>query len=137
MALSARPRRTVLVVDDEPSVVRALSLGLPRFGYDAIGAADLAGAMTVLEFNHVDAAIVDIHLIGQSGLDVLVYVRNLPDRTPADLPILMFTGMSELSEDEEDVIRRHEAYVHYKLGGLAPLVATLDKLFPGPALAAA
>ncbi len=62
----------ILVVDDEPSVVRTLSGFLARAGYDVVTAGSSADALGLLEAPEpVDAVVSDVLMPGMNG--VLLY----------------------------------------------------------------
>lgn len=63
-------RVRVLVVDDEPSICKALTIALHRAGYDAIFALSGEEAMTRLRAEHVDVLVVDLRMPDMRG-DVL------------------------------------------------------------------
>ncbi len=69
-------QRSLLVVDDDSAIRRLMSAALQQTGYQVMTAADseVAFAMlTMLAQNHrpLDAIIIDLHLPGSSGLDLL------------------------------------------------------------------
>ena len=80
--------KTVLIVDDDPVVGRALGALLTRSGcYPAIartGADALHQAQGA-----VAAAVVDIHLPDMNGLDLTLQLRG---RLGADVPIFVLSG---------------------------------------------
>jgi two-component system response regulator RegA len=82
--------RTVLVVDDEDSVRRALRELLGARGYDVHCAHDLRSALAALEAGPVDAAVVDQNLRGKlgdrSGLDVV------DELSRAGVRVVVYTG---------------------------------------------
>ena len=55
-------RVRVLVVDDEPSICRALALALTRCGYETVTAQSGDGALAVLQSRHVDVLLVDFRI---------------------------------------------------------------------------
>ena len=67
---------TVLVVDDEPQVCEVLQTWLSRSGFDVLAAADVPEAIGHLESGEIGVMVADIHMPGQSGLDLLAYVRD-------------------------------------------------------------
>lgn len=71
LAHSAAP--LVLVVDDETTICRALTIALRRAGYDARTAETAEAAQMVLQTQVVDAMIVDLLLPDQRG-DILFEV---------------------------------------------------------------
>jgi DNA-binding response OmpR family regulator len=123
----------LLVVDDELAIREWLRRALGALGYDVLDAADAGSAMRTLQSTRIDAAILDLRLMGHSGLDVLEYIRFRADL--AQLPVVILTGVSHLSEAEEEVIRLHRAYVLYKpeaVDGIASLLARVTQ--PGAAV---
>ena len=66
---------TVLVVDDEPNILRSLSSALSRRGYDVLTAA--TGAEGVRKLSEaVDAVLLDVRLPDFDGLKVLRKIRE-------------------------------------------------------------
>ncbi|WP_420452693.1 response regulator [Ilumatobacter sp.] len=78
---------TIFVVEDEPSFVEALTLGLTREGFTVESAAD--GAEALARFDEVapDLVLLDVMLPKVSGIDVC---RQLRKRT--QVPIIMVTA---------------------------------------------
>lgn len=59
----------ILVVDDDPAVVRALSGHLARAGYDVVAAGSAVDALATLDQTEpVDAVVSDILMPGMNGL---------------------------------------------------------------------
>ena len=69
----------VLVVDDEPQILRALAANLRARGYEV----DLAGtgeaALTLAQRHRPDAVILDLGLPGMDGLEVIRGLRGWTD----------------------------------------------------------
>jgi two-component system, OmpR family, KDP operon response regulator KdpE len=83
--MSAPPIR-VLVVDDEPQILRALRAALKGHGYDVQTAADGEEALDALALHPPDIVILDLVMPGKSGFDVVREVRGWSQsaqRTPA------------------------------------------------------
>ena len=119
-------RRTVLAVDDEPSILQWLTRSLAAHDYSVLTAENTAAARDILTREKVDAVILDARLIRDSGLQVLEYVRS--NKTLAELPVIVLTGALQLTKDEEQMIVQNRAYVFYKPQALAVIAATLDRL---------
>jgi DNA-binding response OmpR family regulator len=80
-----RPR--ILLVEDEPSIARAVAYGLDREGFDVeVAGAGEEGLERALE-EPFDVLVLDLMLPGISGLDVCRTIRQR-----SDLPILMLTA---------------------------------------------
>jgi two-component system, NtrC family, response regulator AtoC len=63
----------VLVVDDEPSICKALSMALSRAGYDAIAAQSGESALAIIRNEHVDVLLLDLRIPDMRG-DVIFEV---------------------------------------------------------------
>ncbi len=93
-------RLTILVVDDEPSVLLTYSMILRHSGYRVIGVATAREAKVVLEEQRFDMLVCDLALEGsRSGLEVLEFARALYPGIPA----VLLTGYAtrELGEETE------------------------------------
>ena len=66
----------VLVVDDEPQILRALSINLRARGYEVDLAPDGERALDVAARNHPDAVVLDLGLPGIGGVDVIRGLRG-------------------------------------------------------------
>lgn len=66
----------VLVVDDEPSIVKLVVAYLKPEGYDVFTAADGASALKAARAYRPDIVILDIMLPGMDGLEVLQQLRR-------------------------------------------------------------
>jgi len=110
----------VLVVDDEPQIVRALKVVLREAGFEPVPAETGSQALDLAAVRPPDAAIVDLVL---PDLDGIAVTRTL--REWSDMPILVLSAVGE----EEQKVRALEAgaddYVT-KPFGTRELVARLN-----------
>jgi len=83
----------VLVVDDEPQFLRALSTNLRGAGYDVATATTAAEAMSAAGLRPPDAIVLDLLLPDGTGTDVC---REL--RTWTDAPIVLVSAVGDESE---------------------------------------
>ncbi len=72
-ALPLPQRRRVLIVDDEPSICRALTIALSRGGYDAAAAHSGESAHSMLQADHYDVLVLDLRIPDVRG-DVLFHL---------------------------------------------------------------
>lgn len=68
---------TILVVDDEPEIRRALSRVLSGKGYRVIAAASAANALAIMKTEHIDVLLSDIDMPGMTGIELATEVRRL------------------------------------------------------------
>lgn len=66
----------ILIVDDEPQILRALRAGLAAQGYEVIGASDGEEALDKASTELPDAVILDLNLPRKSGLEVCRELRQ-------------------------------------------------------------
>ena len=83
-------KKSILIVEDEPSIAEVVSLYLERAGYQTRHAADGRTAMTLAEEKIPDLAIIDIMLPEIDGLSLTRWLRNR-----SNLPIILLTARRE------------------------------------------
>ena len=88
-------RRTVLVVDDEPTIAEVVSRYLERAGYSAATAADGLEAIRVAGERRPDLVVLDLMLPGIDGLEVL---RRLREGEGARTPVILLTAKGEQND---------------------------------------
>ncbi len=86
----------VLVVDDEPPIVRAVAANLRARGYQAQTAGNAAVALAAVELEQPDCIVLDLGLPDLHGLEVL---RRLRSWTP--VPVVVLTA----ADSEHDKIK--------------------------------
>ena len=75
-------RRRLLLVEDDPTLRRALSFNLAREGYDVAAAADGESALEAARSDRLDLILLDVMLPGMSGVEVLRVLRREGVSTP-------------------------------------------------------
>ena len=113
---SAAPALRVLVVDDAAAYRQAVSRALAKIpGVVVAGiAADLATARRKIEAGEIDAVTIDVNLAGESGLDL---VRWLRERLPGVVPILVTSGETEGARTAVDALLLGAAGIVLKPSG--------------------
>ena len=88
----------IIVVDDEPHIVRAISLKFTRAGFEVHGAPDAEAGLELLHRVPASLLITDFTMPGMNGAELVRRVRA--DAKLADLPVIMLTARGfELEED--------------------------------------
>ena len=90
----------VLVVDDEPQIVRGLKIILRSAGYTVEAAQNKAEAMAALASRPPDALVLDLVLPDGAGVDVCREVRSW-----SRLPIVVLSAVG----DEREKVRALDA----------------------------
>ena len=93
MTENPAPRGEIFVVDDDPGVRDTLSLVLTAGGYQVICFADGAALLSVARSRTPACILLDVHIPGKSGLDILKELHG--EDYPA--PIFMISGQGDIA----------------------------------------
>jgi two-component system phosphate regulon response regulator PhoB len=92
-------KKTVLVVDDEPSIREMVGFALERAGFEPQGAADAQEAMARIADQPPALILLDWMLPDLSGVDLARRLKK--DEVTSPIPIIMLTAKTE----ENDKVR--------------------------------
>jgi FixJ family two-component response regulator len=92
MAEKLHSRGEIFVVDDDPAVRETLSLILSAGGYQVICFADGAALLSVARTRYPSCILLDVHIPGKSGLDILKELQA--EDYPA--PIFIISGQGDI-----------------------------------------
>ena len=84
--------RTVLVVDDEPFILRSLSFVLERAGYRVLQARDGEDALEKLRDHRPPVCILDVMMPKRNGYEVCEVVKGDPDLRGTHVILLTAKG---------------------------------------------
>ncbi len=86
--------KRILLVDDEPMVLRVMSLALKKGGYQVDVAVDGEDALAKIEASCPDVLITDIEMPRMTGQQLCQHIQEtMPDRK---FPILILTSLTAL-----------------------------------------
>ena len=122
---------TILIVDDDAALRRALATALTDLGHQAAQAADGEAALAWLSRHPADAVLLDLRMPGMDGMDVLRRIRARPDAPP----VAVLTAVPT-SENTIEAMRLGAADHLAKPIGRDGLRALLDRMLPGAAVPA-
>ncbi|SMX29547.1 Transcriptional regulatory protein WalR [Pelagimonas phthalicica] len=88
----------VLVIEDEPNIIEAISFILSREGWHVATHSNGEDAAEIVRSRAPDVLILDVMLPGRSGYDILRELRG--DAATENLPVLMLTARGQ-SKDRE------------------------------------
>jgi two-component system, OmpR family, KDP operon response regulator KdpE len=80
----------ILVVDDEPAILRVVAANLRARGYEALTAATGEDALTVIEAQQPDCIVLDLGLPDVGGLEVLARLRGW-----TTMPVVILTAVDD------------------------------------------
>jgi DNA-binding response OmpR family regulator len=102
--MAAESNGTVLVVDDEPTIVEIVARYIERAGYETYQAADGPEALRLAELHRPDLVVLDVMLPGLDGIGVM---RRLQERPGKRVAVILLTARGE--ENDRLIGLRHGA----------------------------
>jgi DNA-binding response OmpR family regulator len=89
----------ILVVDDEPRILRFIRLSLSAQGFDVVTASRGEDALKMITIEKPDLMILDIFMPGLDGFDVLQQLRKLEENEGlTHLPVIVVSARSSVAE---------------------------------------
>jgi two-component system KDP operon response regulator KdpE len=101
----------ILVVDDEPAILRTLAIGLRAHGHEVLTAADGRTALDAIREDDPDLVILDLGLPDLSGVDVLKQLRSW-----TKLPVIVLSARTESTDKVEALDVGADDYVTKPFG---------------------
>ena len=118
------PVRTLLVVDDSPTVRQLVELNLKKIpGVRVIHAADGKEALELVGSEKPSLVLSDINMPNMNGLELVAAIRAL-DKT---LPIVLITTKGDPGDADKGLAAGANAYITKPING-AQLVETVRSL---------
>jgi DNA-binding response OmpR family regulator len=114
---------TVLVVDDDPAIRLLCRVNLELDGHTVAEAATLDDAREIIVDDSFDLVILDVHVAGGDGRDLLAELRT----TKPELPVALLTG----SADRNELLRTGADALIPKPFTLEELRGTVEQLSRG------
>ena len=88
----------IIVCDDEPHIVRAISLKFARAGFDVQGASDAESCLELMRRHHPALLITDYTMPGMNGAQLVRRIRS--EEGLSEIPVIMLTARGfELAEE--------------------------------------
>jgi CheY-like chemotaxis protein len=100
-------RRLVVIVDDDPSVLRALGRLVRSLGFDVEGYASTGALLERIVAAPPDVVLLDLHLPGLRGPDAILTLRRLSPRAR----IIVITGLDHPGSREACLAAGAAAYL--------------------------
>ena len=99
----------ILVVDDEPNIVRSLTFVLNKGGYDVSFARDGEQAMTMIRDSKPNILILDVMMPNKSGYEVCNEIKSDPDLR--DIHVVMLTAKGQEDDRENALSQGADEYI--------------------------
>ncbi len=88
--------RTILIVDDDRTLVEMLTFMLKRFGFEARAAFNGVQALEILHAERIDLVVLDVMLPDMDGFEICRRVRSIP--RIGEVPILMLSARTQVAD---------------------------------------
>jgi signal transduction histidine kinase/ActR/RegA family two-component response regulator len=123
-------RERILIVDDEPDLVDALTMGLERLGYETVGVTDSADALEAFRESPDawDVVITDQVMPGMRGVELLQQMKAMRP----DVKIILCTGYSDNLDEASARTSGADAF-HLKPVDAIVIAPILRRLMDGAA----
>jgi DNA-binding response OmpR family regulator len=120
------PDGTILVVDDDPVIVKLLQVNFEMEGYAVISAADGEAGLARARADRPDLVVLDVMMPDLNGLEVAKMLKDDPDTWTT--PIILLSAKAQAS----DVAAGREVADEYMTKPFDPLelLAVVAKLMP-------
>ncbi|WP_052255258.1 response regulator transcription factor [Salinicoccus sp. YB14-2] len=86
----------ILVADDDPNILKFITINLTEAGFEVIGATDGRDALRKLENEVCQLAVVDIMMPYMDGLSLIKEMRKT-----LDIPIIILTAKGQIDDKEK------------------------------------
>lgn len=90
------PPSTVLVVDDDPVIVKLLQVNFEMEGYDVITAGDGQEGLDRARAEHPDAIVLDVMMPKLNGLQVAQMLKE--DEATRSIPIILLSAKAQSTD---------------------------------------
>ena len=101
--------KTVLVVDDQPHIVRLIQVNLEKEGFQVATARDGVEGITKVQELHPDLVILDVIMPRKDGFEVLREIKA--DESLAETPVILLTVKSHNADIVEGLREGAELYL--------------------------
>jgi two-component system NtrC family sensor kinase len=98
----------LLLIDDEPDILRVLSISLKADGYDVVSAQNGPEGIAAFEKEKPDIVITDIKMPGMDGIEVLKKIKGLN----TDTEVIIITGHGDIENAIEALKHGASDYIN-------------------------
>ncbi|MFO8009441.1 MAG: response regulator [Dehalococcoidia bacterium] len=102
-------RKKVLIVDDDPNLIKSLGFVLEREGYDFDAAMDGEEAMAKVRSEEPGVILLDIMMPQKNGYEVCEEVRSTPDLS--DIHIVILSAKSQETDKRKGLAAGADEYI--------------------------
>ena len=116
---------SILIADDDPNILRALTFLMQREGHDVRTASDGQSALDAIAETRPDLLLLDLMMPRGNGYEVCRALRSSPDYN--DVRIIMLTARGQESDQRTGLALGADAYVTkpFAIGDVVDCVAAV------------
>lgn len=104
--------KKILVIDDDPLVVRTLVKYLKTFGYEIDSAVSGEEAIRSFEINPFDLIIADVRMPGMDGIETIKKLRDISqNKYKTKIPEIIITGYADEGFHNEAIKMQISDYI--------------------------
>lgn len=130
--MSTTANKKILVVDDDPDMIRLLSVRLKSNGFDVVAAEDGVSCMAQMRKEQPDLIIMDLGIPAGDGFKSIERVRANVDY--ASTPIIVLTGQDASLSRERAMQAGADAFFEKAIVDKEELMASVWGLLSTPAV---
>ena len=124
-----KQRKYILVVDDDPKILKLIALRLAQEGYRAVAAESGESALAHIKIEKPGLVLLDIMMPGMSGFEVLQRIKAMDPNVPV-CPVCIVTAVYDEEEGKRCFAEGAYEYVTKPIDFEYLQKAILIKLFP-------
>lgn len=113
----------ILIVDDDPNVVKFVRVNLEAEGYDLLAARSGSEALNIIRTKSPDLVILDLMLPGMDGFEVCRLVREF-----TQVPIIILSARGDTGDKVRSLSLGADDYIT-KPFDIAELIARIKAIF--------
>jgi phosphoserine phosphatase RsbU/P len=121
--LNTKPSAKILVIDDEPAVLRSIVAYLQDSNFTTFGAENGKDGLETYEREHPDLILTDLHMPVIGGLEVLSKINQ---HSP-DTPVIVISGAGELNDAIEALRLGARDYITKPIADMAVLEHSINR----------
>ncbi len=91
----------ILVVDDEPHILRLISFSLEKAGHEVLSAPDGPTAISTAKDSEPELILMDVMMPLMTGYEAVERLKAAPET--ADIPVIMLSAKSQQYEQEKGI----------------------------------
>lgn len=124
--------KKILIVDDEPDVLRLTSLRLEKVGYETLTAVNAQQALEIIQNKKPDLVLLDIIIPVVYGTEICRRIKS--DENLKHIPVVLFTTHSNIMDTEKAKAFGADGYIG-KPFDARELVSMVEQILAAPAAA--